>query len=51
MRRISTSSRLVWRQLPLIIITGLLVGTIFGQAIKAFGPEPATVAAKSKTRP
>ena len=40
-----------WRQLPLIIISGLLIGAIFGGAIKAFAPEQTTVVARVKPRP
>jgi hypothetical protein len=43
--------RVGWRQLPLIIIGGLLIGAIFGEAIKAFAPEPIAVAARTKPRP
>jgi hypothetical protein len=40
-----------WRQLPLIIISGLLIGAIFGGVIKAFAPEQTTVVARVKPRP
>ncbi|MBB4039413.1 putative ABC-type sugar transport system permease subunit [Microvirga flocculans] len=51
MRRVSTSPRIEWRQLPLIIIGGLLIGFVFGEAIKAFAPlPPATVTTKPKPR-
>lgn len=40
-----------WRQLPLIIISGLLIGTIFGGVIKAFAPEQTTVVARAKPHP
>jgi hypothetical protein len=40
-----------WRQLPLIIIGGLLIGAIFGEAIKILGPEQTVVIARAKSRP
>jgi hypothetical protein len=43
--------RVSWRQLPLIIISGLLIGAVFGEAIKAFAPEKTTVMARAKPRP
>lgn len=42
--------RINWRQLPVIIISGLLIGSIFGGAIKAFAPEQTTVMARVKPR-
>jgi hypothetical protein len=39
-----------WRQLPLIIISGLLIGAVFGGAIKAFAPEQTTMMARVKPR-
>jgi hypothetical protein len=35
----------------MIIISGLLIGVIFGEAIKAFAPERTTMAARMKSRP
>jgi hypothetical protein len=46
----ATAHRLVWRQLPIILVAGLLVGAVFGLAITAFVPEPTVIAAKSKAR-
>ena len=51
MRKTSSNAKLEWRQLPFILIGGLLIGAAFGEAIKAFAPAPATVAFKAKTRP
>jgi hypothetical protein len=46
----ATAHRLVWRQLPIILVAGLLVGAVFGLAITAFVPAPTVIAAKSKAR-
>jgi hypothetical protein len=43
--------RVAWRQLPIIILSGLLIGAIFGEAIKALTPEQTTVLARAKSRP
>jgi hypothetical protein len=43
--------RIAWRQLPMIIVSGLLIGVIFGEAIKAFAPERTTTVARMKSRP
>jgi hypothetical protein len=43
--------RVAWRQLPMIIVSGLLIGVIFGEAIKAFAPERTTMVARTKSRP
>ena len=51
MRGLLPGPRIDWRQLPLIIISGLLIGAIFGGVIKAFTPEQATVVARVKPRP
>ncbi|MBD2750254.1 hypothetical protein IC232_26695 [Microvirga sp. BT688] len=42
--------RINWRQLPPIVISGLLIGAVFGGAIKAFAPEQPTVMARVKPR-
>ena len=39
-----------WQQLSLIIISGLPIGSVFGEAIKAFAPEQTTVVARMKPR-
>ena len=51
MRRTSTSLKASWRQLPFIILGGLLIGFIFGEALKAFVPGPSAVATQGKSRP
>ena len=51
MGRISTSLKASWRQLPFIIICGLLIGAAFGAATKVFAPGPAAVIAGGKLRP
>ncbi|MEE1654976.1 hypothetical protein VB618_02115 [Microvirga sp. CF3062] len=51
MSRLLPGRRVDWRQLTLIIISGLMIGAIFGEAIKVFGPERTTVVARIKPRP
>lgn len=51
MGRISTSPKILWRQLPFIILGGLLIGAVFGEAIKAFAPAQTTMVARAKSRP
>ena len=51
MGRTSTGLKASWRQLPLIILGGLLIGIIFGEALKAFVPAPSAVATQGKSRP
>ena len=38
------------RQLPFIVIGGLLIGAIFGEALKAFVRAPAAVIVQGKSR-
>jgi len=51
MKGMKAGSGIAWRQLPLIVAAGLLIGTLFGQALKAYAPATTIVAAKSKMRP
>ena len=39
---------LPWRELPLIIILGLVIGGAFGQLTKLIASEPVSVTAKGK---
>ncbi|NBJ11601.1 hypothetical protein [Microvirga arsenatis] len=51
MKGMKAGSGIDWRQLPLIVVAGLLIGTLFGQALKAYAPATTIVATKSKLRP
>ncbi|MBB3018495.1 hypothetical protein FHR70_001549 [Microvirga lupini] len=51
MSRFLKGRKIDWQPLPLIIISGLLIGALFGEAIKAFAPEQTTVLARVKPRP
>ncbi|MBO1903976.1 hypothetical protein KHP60_04425 [Microvirga sp. 3-52] len=37
-----------WRDLPIIIILGLVIGLVFGQIVKLTSPEPSNIASQAK---
>jgi hypothetical protein len=47
MRFLTITGR-VWRELPLVMLLGLVIGGVFGELVKLIPPQAATVTTKAK---